>query len=428
MKKFFAYLIAAVMFFTVSGAEKMNIRYPSVAKVMAKARKGGEITVVFFGGSLTFGANASDPGVTSFRALVMEMLRQKYPEAKWRFYDAAIGGTGSTLAIFRMERDIFRRKPDLVILDFTLNDILAGDAEGFTGWKNGAYEMILRQCLSRNTAVLPVFLAAQEHVTEPDISRWKRRMEHLELFEKYRLEYADILKLMHRDFAAGKLDIAKIWEPELFDTIHPHDCGYAVYAEYFKSEWERIEALPEKTPVLPPSPLCGNHFDNFTRVEAVSLDLPGWQKCRPWIVADSFDWMASRWIDFVAMQGNCSLAGLAELKCVPDKKLRPLTLEFQAETIALMVETLPESVGFTVSIDGGTPRRIRGRRVLRSQFHYLILGRNLDPHKLHTLHIVPETPEAGSPGVMRWGSFLLNGAHKCFIRVSPVQAENQPIR
>jgi acyl-CoA thioesterase I len=33
-----------------------------------------------------------------------------------------IGGTGSQFAAFRLERDVFARKPDLVFIDFTIND------------------------------------------------------------------------------------------------------------------------------------------------------------------------------------------------------------------------------------------------------------------------------------------------------------------
>ena len=85
----------------------------SVADIMEKARKGETLSVVFFGGSLTWGANSSNPNVTSWRGRTMQMLQKRYPQAHWTFTDAAIGGTGSTLGIFRLERDVFRRNPAL---------------------------------------------------------------------------------------------------------------------------------------------------------------------------------------------------------------------------------------------------------------------------------------------------------------------------
>ena len=84
------------------------------------------MSVVFFGGSLTWGANASDPQRTSYRALMGDYLRAKYPKTPFVFHDAAIGGTGSKLGMFRLERDVLSRKPDLVFLDFSANDDQVG--------------------------------------------------------------------------------------------------------------------------------------------------------------------------------------------------------------------------------------------------------------------------------------------------------------
>ncbi|MDR0902240.1 MAG: SGNH/GDSL hydrolase family protein, partial [Opitutaceae bacterium] len=101
----------------------------TVSGFAARAEKGAPLSVVFFGGSLTYGTNASDPQTTSFRALTARWLRDKYPRSSFVFHDAAIGGTGSQLGLFRLERDVLARKPDLVFLDFTVNDNLHGKDE-----------------------------------------------------------------------------------------------------------------------------------------------------------------------------------------------------------------------------------------------------------------------------------------------------------
>ena len=55
------------------------------------------------------GARASDPQKTSCRAMIGLKLKKTYPEARFKFIDAAIGGTGSQLAAFRLERDVLSR-------------------------------------------------------------------------------------------------------------------------------------------------------------------------------------------------------------------------------------------------------------------------------------------------------------------------------
>src|SRR5688572_5121433 len=95
---------------------------PSFADFNKRAKAGERLNVVFFGASLTWGANASDPNNTSYRAQLARRMEELYPEARFKFFDSAIGGTGSQLGVFRFDRDVLRHKPDLVFLDFSAND------------------------------------------------------------------------------------------------------------------------------------------------------------------------------------------------------------------------------------------------------------------------------------------------------------------
>ena len=364
----------------------------SVSSVIRRAQRGENLKAVFFGGSLTWGANASDPNVTSWRALTMDMLCDKYPKAHWRFKDSAIGGTGSSLGVFRMERDVFRHDPDLVLLDFTLNDGLEGGEAGINDSKNHSYEAIIRECVKRGVAVLPVFLTARKHVELTDITQLKRRLEHIEIFRQYNLEYADVLGLMNRDFLDEKINTAELWSQETNDAVHPCDTGYAAYAEYFRREWERIENSVEKTPVLPPQFISGESFSNLMRVELAQQMLQGWKVAAPCVVSDCFDWLSSRWLDNVIVQTT------------ENGELKPLNFKVKAQRVAVMIETVSDSVPFSVAVDGAELQEIKVRSVLRSQLHYVVLADGLEPEKLHTISVVPSK----NIGVMRWGAILLN--------------------
>ena len=80
----------------------------------AKAKAGGKLTVAYFGGSIT-AANGWRPQTTAW-------LRQRYPKAKFTEVDAAIGGTGSDLGVFRLGHDVLDHHPDLVFVEFAVND------------------------------------------------------------------------------------------------------------------------------------------------------------------------------------------------------------------------------------------------------------------------------------------------------------------
>ena len=66
----------------------------SVASFCERAQKGDRLTVAFLGGSLSWGANATDPNKTSWRALI----GRRRPEAGWPL-DAARGGAEDGYAV-----------------------------------------------------------------------------------------------------------------------------------------------------------------------------------------------------------------------------------------------------------------------------------------------------------------------------------------
>ena len=136
-----------------AAASEPPARAASFADFDRRARAGEELSVVFFGGSLTWSANASDPNRTGFRPLVAEHLRAKYPSARFRFHDAGLGGTGSTLGVFRLDRDVLAYGPDLVFLDFACND--GGGPEALA--QSCCYESILRRLVGRGVPVVQMF-------------------------------------------------------------------------------------------------------------------------------------------------------------------------------------------------------------------------------------------------------------------------------
>ncbi|WP_415910501.1 SGNH/GDSL hydrolase family protein [Oleiharenicola sp. Vm1] len=82
--------------------------------VAATAAATGELRVVFLGGSIT--------AAEGWRTLTTERLRQLFPDAKIVATDAGLPGTGSDLGACRVERDVLRHRPDLVFVEFAVND------------------------------------------------------------------------------------------------------------------------------------------------------------------------------------------------------------------------------------------------------------------------------------------------------------------
>ena len=71
-------------------------------------------SVAFIGGSIT--------EMNGYRPLVMEFLQKRFPETDFTFTNAGISSTCSTTGAFRLERDVLSSNPDLVFVEFAVND------------------------------------------------------------------------------------------------------------------------------------------------------------------------------------------------------------------------------------------------------------------------------------------------------------------
>lgn len=277
----------------------------SLSSFASRAEKHEPLTVVFFGGSLTFGANASNPETTSYRGRMMRWLREKYPLTPFHFHDAAIGGTGSQLGMFRLERDVLFHEPDLVFLDFTVND----GSEETDPQSLASYERIVRELLVKDVAVMPVIMLFKWHAENPDITP-PRHAAHLKLAEAYGLPAADVCSHVQGKVAAGA-ETSQIWN--MGDGAHPGDEGYAMFSEAVRNRFEIAVKTPPST-VIPEKPVFGDLYRKRSRT-LVADHLPeNWKIRKTRRTALWFDGMASRWMGDVATASAENQSGPLEVK------------------------------------------------------------------------------------------------------------------
>ena len=81
-----------------------------------------KVSIAYFGGSITQGQGASDRAVTAWRPLTTTWFKTNFPQATVTEIDASWGATGSDLGAFRCTRDVSSKNPDLVFIEFAVND------------------------------------------------------------------------------------------------------------------------------------------------------------------------------------------------------------------------------------------------------------------------------------------------------------------
>ena len=356
----------------------------SVADFARKAENREPLSVVFFGGSLTFGANASDPNTTSYRGRMMQWLREKYPNTPITFHDAAIGGTGSQLGMFRLDRDVLTHKPDLVFLDFTVND----GAEDTDVEALASYERIVRGIMATDSAVMPVLMLFKWHAEKPDDALPPRHAEHLKLANHYGLPAADVLSGIRNKVKAG-VKPNDLWN--MGDGAHPGDEGYQLFFEVVRDRFEK--AITETIrPAIPPQTIFEDLYPKRTRSLLTEVLPDGWTREKTRRTSLWFDGLASRWMGDVA---TASASGGASV----------LKTTFHGSMVGIFGERDGLTPPIRVWIDGQPVPAPKGAK-----------GSADDLWKLDTSRFAP--PKKGSGNLFLWQSLakgLPDGEHSLWI-------------
>ena len=80
-----------------------------------------ELTVVYFGGSVTGGYGASNEKYC-WRSLIGKWICSEFSKANIRNVNRACGESGTCLGTYRLQMDVIPVHPDLVFVEYSIND------------------------------------------------------------------------------------------------------------------------------------------------------------------------------------------------------------------------------------------------------------------------------------------------------------------
>lgn len=195
-----------------------------LANVIKKLRSGGEVTVAYLGGSITQGSSAGDD--LCYARLTTNWLEEHYPDAKINYVRAGIGATGSYIGVHRADRDVLCHNPDLVFIDFSVNDTTER-----TATNKASYESLLRKLwkYESSPAIVTIAMTQQDGTSFIDY--------HGEIVKKY-----EIPMINYRAVILDVIDKGYIqWTDISDDNIHPNVPGHAVLSQLITSFIESVE-------------------------------------------------------------------------------------------------------------------------------------------------------------------------------------------
>lgn len=182
--------------------------------------------IVFLGGSITAGANASD-AAHRYVNLTMEYLKTHQSRYGYSWYNAGVGATGSWWALFRLAADVIAKAPDVVSLDWSVNDFDRLSSKGAAE----ACIRLLRTALPNVRLCGIHFLnVAGAPGADPTNTLEAVKLNVLALFNHYNIPWIDFAADIQA-LVAGGADLSTY----LADQVHPTDAGHARAAAIYET-------------------------------------------------------------------------------------------------------------------------------------------------------------------------------------------------
>lgn len=208
-----------------------------IRRAIDKARNGEEVTLAYLGGSITQGAGADPEKENCYAAVSARLFAEKFAadESKVNYVNAGIAGTPSLLGITRCNKDVISHEPDVVFVEFAVND-------GTDATSRDVYESLVRKLLKSDSspAVVLIFTV---------LSNGYSAQENMQLTgEHYDLGMISVREAITPEIEAGRMTFIGEYA---VDEAHPSNFGHALMAE-----------------------LIGNYLDKAAATESAAYTVP----------------------------------------------------------------------------------------------------------------------------------------------------------
>lgn len=234
-----------------------------IQRVMKKAMRGEDVTVGFLGGSITQGCLSSSPE-TCYAYLVYKWWCEKFPDVKFTYVNAGIGGTTSQFGVARVDSDLLSKRIDFTVVEFSVND---DDNVHFLE----TYEGLIRKIYGYETE--PAILIVNSVRYDNGINA---QTQHIKIGKAYDLPCVSMKPTLYEKIVDNTYTSRDITE----DDLHPNDEGHGLMAEvitsFLNTVYEELKAGNEEADnylnVLNMTPVSENAYENSVRYQNNNSD------------------------------------------------------------------------------------------------------------------------------------------------------------
>ena len=353
--------------------------------VLAKLSAGKEVAVGYLGGSITAQAG--------WRVMTLKWFQETYPKAKVREINAAIGGTPCGLGVFRLQQDVLRHKPDLVFVEFAVND---GGTRAEDIWR--AMEGIVRQIWKQDPTIDICYVYTIHTRGMPnDYAKGlcPRSTSAMEMVaEHYDIPSIDMGMRVVQLAQAGKLIYKPQTDPKtkkplpagdkiVFanDDCHPLPAGHKVYTDVITKAIGSMASLGRPGPHAIKKPFIADNWEAAKIIPMKkSMLTGGWKK----LPADKG--LGRRFAKYMPEMWEATKPG------------EKITSRFRGSKVLLYDLLGPDGAQVIITVDGKRRERLAKRFDRYCTYHRiatLSVADNLAADKVHTVEIEihPDQPD-----------------------------------
>ncbi len=234
----FRYLIFTFALFAVSQlhgqeiASKASYLEKIKGEMLVEWPKNRTINLVFHGHSVPAGyfKTPTVNTLASYPYLVLKDIKSAYPMTVVNVINTSIGGENSESGLKRFEADVLTHKPDVLFIDYALNDRGMGLERAKAAW-----EKMIRLALEKNIKVILLTPSPDQRVDIKD---------DLSILD----QHANQIKELARSFQIGLIDTYALYKNKLksgsnlvdymSQVNHPNEKGHQMITDeimgYFK--------------------------------------------------------------------------------------------------------------------------------------------------------------------------------------------------
>ncbi len=233
-----------------------------MANVFQRAKNGEDIKAAYIGGSITEGYSDNITLKTEEKWVTMstEWLNEQFPDSDITYVNAGLSGTPSILGNVRLQRDVLQYDPDIVFVEFAVNDGTE------TNYKN-AYESLVRTLLTqdKDIAVVLLFTIIESgHTCQPHMSQ---------IGENYGLPMISLPDSVWVEMQEGRMT----WSDYSADQSHPNVEGSIMIRDFVINYFEEVMAVYESNTGTVdknlPEPVFSGDYADMVFVDNTSLDV-----------------------------------------------------------------------------------------------------------------------------------------------------------